>query len=99
MRQEIANLFTGFITKPHPDLEKVDPLTGKPIQNNFENIPMVAMEPGTMQELAPGEEVEFNTPPGSSTGYPDFMRQQLMATAAGIGLPFEPAIWRYERRQ
>ena len=89
LRQEIANLFTGFITKPHPDLEKVDPLTGRPLQTNFENIPMVAMEPGTMQELAPGEEVEFNTPPGSSTGYPDFMRQQLMATAAGIGLPFE----------
>ena len=89
LRQEIANLFTGFITKPHPDLEKVDPLTGRTLQTQFENIPMVAMEPGTMQELAPGEEVEFNTPPGSSTGYPDFMRQQLMATAAGMGLPFE----------
>ncbi len=89
LRQEIANLFTGFITKPHPEQERVDPLTGKTIQTNFENIPMVTMEPGTIQELAPGEEVNFNTPPGSATGYPDFMRQQLMASAAGMGLPFE----------
>ncbi len=89
LRQEIANLFTGFITKPHPEQERVDPLTGKTIQTNFENIPMVTMEPGTIQELAPGEEVDFNTPPGSATGYPDFMRQQLMASAAGMGLPFE----------
>ncbi len=89
LRQEIANLFTGFITKPHPDLEKVDPLAGRTHQTQFENIPMVAMEPGTMQELAPGEEVAFNTPPGSSTGYPDFMLQQLMVTAAGMGLAFE----------
>ena len=50
---------------------------------------MVAMEPGTMQELAPGEEVEFNNPPGTAADYPNFMRQQLMAIAAGIGLPFE----------
>ncbi|WP_230460267.1 phage portal protein, partial [Sansalvadorimonas verongulae] len=89
LRQEIANLFAGFITKPHPDQERVDPLTGRPIQTNFENIPMVAMEPGTMQELAPGEEVTFSTPPGAPAGYPDFMRQQLMASAAGMGLPFE----------
>ena len=89
LRQEIANLFTGFITKPHPEQEQVDPLTGRPIQTHFDGTPMVAMEPGTLQELAPGEEVAFNAPPGSATGYSDFMRQQLMASAAGMGLPFE----------
>ena len=89
LRQEIANLFTGFITKPHPEQEQVDPLTGRPIQTHFDGAPMVAMEPGTMQELAPGEEVQFNTPPGATAGYADFMRQQLMASAAGMGLPFE----------
>ena len=89
LRQEIANLFTGFITKPHPEQEQVDPLTGRPIQTHFDGAPMVAMEPGTIQELAPGEEVQFNTPPGATAGYADFMRQQLMASAAGMGLPFE----------
>ena len=89
LRQEIANLFTGFITKPSPEQENIDPLTGKAIEYDQNDLPMVGMEPGTMQELAPGEEVSFNTPPGTSADYPNFMRQQLMAVATGIGLPFE----------
>ncbi len=89
LRQEIANLFTGFITKPAPDGEKVDPLTGRPIVYDLQGVPMVAMEPGTMQELSPGEEITFNTPPGAASNYSDFIRQQLMAVAAGIGLPYE----------
>ncbi|WP_263080134.1 phage portal protein [Endozoicomonas sp. Mp262] len=89
LRQEIANLFTGFITKPAPEQEKVDPLTGRPIVYDLQGVPMVAMEPGTMQELSPGEEITFNTPPGAASNYPDFIRQQLMAVAAGIGLPYE----------
>ena len=89
LRQEIANLFTGFITKPSPETEPIDPLTGKPFEMDESGMPMVAMEPGTIQELAPGEEVNFNSPPGTTEDYPNFMRQQLMAIAAGIGLPFE----------
>ena len=89
LRQEIANLFTGFITKPAPEQERVDPLTGRPIVYDLQGVPMVGMEPGTMQELSPGEEIVFNTPPGAASDYPDFIRQQLMAVSAGIGLPFE----------
>ncbi|WP_252177200.1 phage portal protein [Endozoicomonas sp. 4G] len=89
LRQEIANLFTGFITKPAPETEKVDPLTGRPIIYDLQGVPMVAMEPGTMQELSPGEEITFNTPPGAASNYSDFIRQQLMAVSAGIGLPYE----------
>lgn len=43
--------------------------------------PMVALEPGTMQELGPGEQVEFSDPPDGGNNYPDFMRQQLMAAS------------------
>ena len=89
LRQEIANLFTGFIKKPSPEQGQVDPLTGKPLDYDLNGLPMVAMEPGTMQELAPGEDIEFNTPPGTGSDYPDFMRMQLMAISAGMGLPFE----------
>ncbi len=88
-RQEIANLFTGFIKKPSPEQTPIDPLTGQPITMDDSGLPVVAMEPGTMQELAPGEEVVFNTPPGTDSSYETFMRQQLMAIAAGFGLPFE----------
>ncbi|MEZ1317002.1 phage portal protein [Pseudomonas fluorescens] len=91
-RQEVANLFAGFISRPAPDSGPMprDPVTGQPL--NFDRdgfTPMVALEPGTMQELGPGEEVEFSKPPDAGNNYPDFMRQQLMAAAAGTGTPYE----------
>jgi lambda family phage portal protein len=91
-RQEVANLFAGFIKKPSPDdiQTPVDPVTGAPLNLAADGFtPMVALEPGTMQELLPGEEVEFSTPPDAGNNYADFMRQQLMAAAAGAGMPYE----------
>lgn len=91
-RQEVANLFAGFISRPAPDSGQVprDPVTGQPLNTDADGFtPMVALEPGTMQELGPGEEVEFSKPPDAGNNYPDFMRQQLMAAAAGTGTPYE----------
>jgi lambda family phage portal protein len=47
------------------------------------------MEPGTLQELLDGEEIEFSDPPDAGNTYVDFMRQQLQAVAAGVDLPCE----------
>lgn len=90
-RQEVANLFAGFLRKPSPDgPPQLDPLTGAPVNYDRDAFtPMVGLEPGTMQELLPGEQVEFSDPPDAGNNYPDFMRQQLMAAAAGSGLPYE----------
>ncbi|MGE8409524.1 MAG: phage portal protein [Pseudomonas sp.] len=90
-RQEVANLFAGFIRKPADTSPPVlDPITGAPLKVGGDGFtPMVALEPGTMQELLPGEEVEFSKPPDGGNNYPDFMRQQLMAAAAGAELPYE----------
>jgi lambda family phage portal protein len=91
-RQEVANLFAGFISRPAQDSGLVprDPVTGQPLNLDRDGFtPMVALEPGTMQELGPGEEVEFSKPPDAGNNYPDFMRQQLMAAAAGTGTPYE----------
>lgn len=90
-RQEVANLFAGFVRKPAPDgPPQMDMLTGAPVTYDRDGFtPMVALEPGTMQELLPGEQVEFSDPPDGGNNYPDFMRQQLMAAAAGAGLPYE----------
>jgi lambda family phage portal protein len=91
-RQEVANLFAGFISRPAPDAVQVprDPVTGQLLNTDADGFtPMVALEPGTMQELGPGEEVEFSKPPDAGNNYPDFMRQQLMAAAAGSGTPYE----------
>ena len=89
-RQEVSNLFAGFITKPRSEgQEPIDPLTGKPIKADTDGTPLAAMEPGTMQELMEGEEVTFSDPPSAGDTYVEFMRQQLMAAAAGIELPYE----------
>lgn len=89
-RQEVANLFAGFITKPVPEEPEIDPVTGQAVVLDSDGFsPMVGLEPGTMQELLPGEEVNFSDPPDAGNTYSDFMRQQLQAAAAGSGLPYE----------
>lgn len=81
-RQEVANLFAGFITRPSPgDLPPIDPINGGPVRMDGDGFtPMVGLEPGTMQELLPGEQVEFSAAGG---------RQQLpglhAAATAGRG--------------
>ncbi len=91
-RQEVANLFAGFIRKPATEgaYQQLDPITGAAPQFDSDGFtPMVGLEPGSMQELMPGEEVEFSDPPDAGNSYVDFMRQQLQAAAAGVGLPYE----------
>lgn len=91
-RQEVANLFAGFIKRPSPEMgqQPRDPVTRQLLTTDRDGFtPMVALEPGTMQELGPGEEVEFSKPPDAGNNYPDFMRQQLMAAAAGSSTPYE----------
>ena len=91
-RQEVANLFAGFIRKPQSDssMPAVDPLAGVEAEHDTDGFtPMVGLEPGSMQELLPGEEVVFSDPPDAGNGYVEFMRQQLQAAAAGVGLPYE----------
>ncbi|MDH0894230.1 MULTISPECIES: phage portal protein [unclassified Pseudomonas] len=89
-RQEVSNLFAGFIKKPRAEgPPEIDPLTGRPVELDRDGTPMAAMEPGTLQELMEGEEIEFSDPPDAGNTYVDFMRQQLQAIAAGVGLPPE----------
>lgn len=89
-RQEVSNLFAGFIRKPASEGQQpVDPVTGQPLNLAADGTPMVGLEPGSMQELLPGEEVEFSDPPDAGNTYTDFMRQQLQAAAAGVELPYE----------
>ncbi|WP_257835029.1 phage portal protein [Burkholderia glumae] len=90
-RQEVSNLFAGFITKPptEPDLPS-DPITGGAPKYDVDGFsPIVSLEPGSMQELSPGEDVKFAAPPGAGADYAPFMRQQLMAAAASVCMPYE----------
>lgn len=89
-RQEIANLFAGFLERPPSGSDRaIDPLTGQAVQTDTSGTPMAAMEPGTMQELLPGEKVVFSDPPDAGANYGDFTRAQHQFIAAGTGLPYE----------
>ena len=56
-RQEVANLFAGFIKRPDQNASAGAPSWADQSPAGF--TPAVGLEPGTMQELMPGEEVEF----------------------------------------
>lgn len=88
---KLRNLVTGFITRPEPVAGAIatDPLTGQAIGYDSNDNPMVSMEPGGMVELAPGEHVEFSSPPTVGVGYNDFMRQQYLSISAAMGVPYE----------
>ena len=90
LRQQIANLFAGFLKRPAQaaGAEDINPITNEAVSGSSDDIPAATLEPGTMQELLPGEEIEFSNPP-EPRGYPDFMRQQLMRVCAGTGVPYE----------
>ncbi|WP_199104164.1 phage portal protein [Aquitalea sp. ASV11] len=86
-RQEVANLFAGFIRKKPQGPSYPHEGGMAPAEPDFQ--PMVGLEPGTMQELGPDEDVQFSDPPDAGNNYDEFMRQQLSAIAVGAGLPFE----------
>jgi lambda family phage portal protein len=90
LRQQLQNMFVAFIKRPivDGDATPIDVLSGQAVTDTDER-PLVGLEPGITQELAPGEDITFSEPPDVSSTYPDFMRQQLMAVASATGVPYE----------
>ena len=90
-RQKLANLFVAFITRQLPESEDMefDPDTGLPKFYNDAGTPMSSLEPGTTQQLLPGESVSFANPPEAGTTFSEYMRTTHVGTAAGSGLPYE----------
>lgn len=90
-RQRIANLFLGFIRKP-PEDPLMQPQSGEgqdaQLDQPAEELPSLGFEPATLQELEPGEEMQFSTPPGTSEGYRDFSRSQLRRVSSRLGIPY-----------
>lgn len=91
-RQLLANLFVATLRRDMPpnwaDIE-TDPATGLPKWYDAKGRALMGLEPGVMQELAPGEHLDFNAPPAAASSYPDYMRSTHLGTAAGQGLPYE----------
>lgn len=77
VRKKTAALFAGFITEPgdfNPHGDRTDEL---------------GLEPGILKRLAPGENVEFSQPSDVGGSYEVWMKQQLRAVAAGMGVTYE----------
>lgn len=93
-RQEVSNLFAGFIVTKEDESGRPDPvdqLTGEAEVYDDDGVPIAGMEPGSMNILPEGRDIKFATPPGAPDSYADFMRQQLMAAFASVGIPYELA--------
>ncbi len=88
LRQQLSAMFVAFLKNMSGETA-VQPITGELVEDTVGDRPVLALEPGAFQELAPGEEVQFSEPPGAGEGYEDYMRQQLYAVSAATGVPYE----------
>lgn len=77
MRQKIAACFAAFRVS----------LDGEPLESDAAGL-SGALVPGRIQQLAPGEDIRFASPPGVQ-GYDEFTRHVMRAVAAGLGVTYE----------
>ena len=96
VRKKLAAMFAAFIIENNPD----DPVIGnKPgeEQKDASGAPLAGLEPGSMVKLLPGEDVKFSEPGDVGGMYSEFMRVQLRAIAAGLGITYEQLTGDLER--
>lgn len=79
LKQKISTCFTAFVRTPEAGLG-IDAGTGSTVGEK--------MEPGLIENLAPGEDITFAAPP-TSGDYESFTRAVLRKIASGIGITFE----------
>ena len=91
IRKKNRSSYTGAITRQNygEDDYKFDPFTGEPINRDANDVPMMNVESGSMFSLLPGESVNMFDGDATGGGYADFVRQQLLGVAAGLGIPYE----------
>ena len=96
VRKKLAAMFAAFITENNPE----DPVIGcKPGEGETDasGVPLAGIEPGSMVKLLPGEDVKFTEPGDVGGMYTEFMRVQLRAVAAGLGITYEQLTGDLER--
>lgn len=88
-RKRVAALFGGFITTelgddaaPHPMAEGIE------AAQTAGNDSAIALEPGAMLDLDPGQDVTFAEPADVGGNYEAFQYRNLLRMAAGFGVPY-----------
>lgn len=92
LRKETRAPFTGAIYREMTteDDHKFDPISGQPLDPDEADMPAMNVESGSMLELLPGEKIELFDGDQGDPIYQAYMRQQLIAIAAGLsGIPYE----------
>lgn len=90
-RKKTAAMFAGFIRRPLPDgmtAEDLVEMWGDSAETDG-GVGVVGLEPGAMQVLASGEEIEFSQPADVGGSYEPFMRAQLRAISVAMGVLYE----------
>jgi lambda family phage portal protein len=82
VRQKVSALLTGLLTDPDGSAA---PFDGASVGSVLDS----GLEPGTLKVLPPGYDVRFSDPAQLGDEYDPFMRWQLRAVAAGLGLTYE----------
>lgn len=85
-RKNIAAHITGFLISPNP---QDSPLGAEGAETDETGAALEGVEPGTFLKLDPGEDVKFAEPSDVGGMYGEFMRTQLRAIAAGLGITYE----------
>jgi lambda family phage portal protein len=86
-RKKTAAMFAGFIKRSDPDGELFDEAV-KAAKAAGEEIATPSLEPGTMMDLLPGQEVQFASPSESGTSYEPFQYRTLLQACMGLGIPY-----------
>lgn len=84
VKQKVAALFAAFVTDPNSD--PADTPFGRARPEDAPGGEMPVLEPGITQFLPPGADIKFATPGEASEGV-GFIKSQLRAVAAGLGVP------------
>lgn len=82
LRQRVAACFAAFRIDANGQSIA---LTGE--QTTFAGSPVDVIEPATITDLGPGQDIRFATPPQVS-GYAEYVRMSQRRIATGIGIPF-----------
>ena len=79
VRQKVAALFAGFVIDPTGQAQGFDGTAANGVLDT-------GLEPGTLKVLPPGFDIRFSDPAEVGDGI-QFMKLQLRAVAAGLGVP------------
>lgn len=88
MRRKTTAMFGGFFTRPpEEDANPTDFFGKRATDDDGYEIP--SLEPATFVELPHGMDVTFSEPKDVTGNYINWMKQQLMDVARGIGITYE----------